>query len=135
MCKKGPKITSFWGGRGVIPVFVTLAHIVQYEEVEVEYPDWAKFIGAVIILSSILAIPIFLIIRLVSAQEAREEAVGFITAFVRSVTNVGYYVRDVGHYCRRRYQLWDKHATDYNQAGNGEGISYNKLNDKSEKIG
>jgi hypothetical protein len=41
------------------------------------YPRWAQFIGAVIILITVLPIPIVLIGRLILYQSAREEAVGF----------------------------------------------------------
>ena len=52
-------------------------YTVQFIEIEVEYPGWAVFIGAVIILMAILPIPIILIGRLILYQSARDEALGF----------------------------------------------------------
>ena len=42
-----------------------------------EYPGWALFIGAVIILMAVLPIPIVLIGRLILYQSARDEAIDF----------------------------------------------------------
>ena len=47
-----------------------------------EFPSWAQFIGAVIILSSVLPIPVFLIGRLIFLESAREEAREFLRAKV-----------------------------------------------------
>ena len=55
----------------------THTHTIQFSEIEVEYPGWALFIGAVIILMAVLPIPIVLIGRLVLYQSARDEAIGF----------------------------------------------------------
>ena len=41
------------------------------------YPNWALFIGAVIILAALLPMPIVLIARLILYQSAREEAASF----------------------------------------------------------
>ena len=50
----------------------------QYIEIEVDYPGWSLFIGAVIILMAVLPIPIVLIVRLILYQSARDEAVTFL---------------------------------------------------------
>lgn len=42
------------------------------------YPDWAQFIGAVIVLTSILSIPTVLIIRLIMYHKARKQLKQFI---------------------------------------------------------
>lgn len=42
------------------------------------YPEWAQFIGAVIVLSSVLMIPIVLIVRLIRYESARKEGRDFI---------------------------------------------------------
>ena len=61
-----------------IPTCMTVFHsCMQFTEIEVVYPSWALFIGAVIILMAILPIPIILITRLILYQSAREEAVNF----------------------------------------------------------
>ena len=44
------------------------------------YPNWAQFIGAVIILIAILPIPVILIGRLILYQSARDEALSFFKA-------------------------------------------------------
>ncbi len=38
-----------------------------------DYPDWAQFIGALLVLTCILSIPIVLIIRLISYSKARKQ--------------------------------------------------------------
>ena len=50
----------------------------QFIEIEVVYPGWAQFIGAVIILTAVLPMPITLIVRLILYKTAREEAVDFL---------------------------------------------------------
>ena len=57
--------------------YLCTIHTVQFSEIEVEYPGWALFIGAVIILMALLPIPIVLIGRLILYQSARDEAVNF----------------------------------------------------------
>ncbi len=56
----------------------TKKNLMQYEEREDVYPEWGLFIGALIILSSVLVIPFFLVVRLVAYQSAREEGMEFI---------------------------------------------------------
>ena len=56
----------------------TLTHYLQFVEIEVVYPGWAQFIGAVIILTAVLPMPIVLIVRLILYKTAREEAVDFL---------------------------------------------------------
>ena len=43
------------------------------------YPEWAQFIGALVVLSSVMMIPLFLIVRLIGYQQARDEGMEFIT--------------------------------------------------------
>lgn len=50
----------------------------QYNEQQVEYPSWAQFIGTVFVLTSVLAIPVVLIFRLIFFESAREEALDFL---------------------------------------------------------
>lgn len=47
-------------------------------EKKVDYPSWAQFFGSVIILSSVLCMPIFLIVRLIFFESGREEARVFL---------------------------------------------------------
>lgn len=49
----------------------------QGEENRVDYPNWAQFIGCVIVLSSVLCMPIFLIVRLIFFESGRQEALVF----------------------------------------------------------
>ena len=49
----------------------------QFVESRVRYPEWAQFVGSVIILSSVLFIPIILIVKLIAHQEARDEGLEF----------------------------------------------------------
>lgn len=46
-------------------------------ESKVPYPNWAQFIGAVIVLSSVLSIPTVLIVRLIAFHDARQQALDF----------------------------------------------------------
>ena len=46
-------------------------------EFKLPYPNWAQFIGAVIVLSSVLSIPTVLIVRLIAFHEARQQALDF----------------------------------------------------------
>ena len=46
----------------------------QLEEVKEDYPEWAQFIGSCIVLTSALAVPTFLIVRLIAYQSARDQA-------------------------------------------------------------
>lgn len=64
------------------------------------YPEWAQFIGAVVVLSSVVMIPLFLIVRLIGYQEARDEAMEFITRQMQSVRN---FTRDVKRFIKIRY--------------------------------
>ena len=50
----------------------------QLEEMTVIYPSWALFVGAMIVLSSQLLIPIVLIGRLIMFEEARQQARDFL---------------------------------------------------------
>ena len=63
-------------------IFPLILSLTQNEEVLVDYPSWAQFIGAVIVLLSILPIPVFLIGRLIFLESAREEAREFFCAKV-----------------------------------------------------
>ena len=53
-----------------------------------EYPGWALFIGAVIILMAVLPIPIVLIGRLILYQSARDEAIGFFKSLKSDAENL-----------------------------------------------
>ena len=86
----------------------------QYEENEVVYPEWGLFIGAMIILSSVLVIPIFLIVRLIAYQSARDEGMEFILRVVEQCKEAIQFVKElpqkirqlsgrVGGYFARRY--------------------------------
>ena len=55
----------------------TLVYLSQFVEIEVDYPGWALFIGAVIILMAALPTPVILITRLILYQSARDEALAF----------------------------------------------------------
>ena len=46
-------------------------------EQRLPYPSWAQFVGAVVVLSSVLSIPTVLIVRLIAFPEAREQALTF----------------------------------------------------------
>ena len=61
-----------------------------------EYPSWAQSVGAVIVLSSVLPIPVFLTARLIFLESAREEAREFLRAKVSQFENAYYRLR-----CRR----------------------------------
>lgn len=50
------------------------------------YPSWALFIGAVLVLSSVLCIPGVLIVRLVVLQEARDQAMAFYAESINRLT-------------------------------------------------
>ena len=50
----------------------------QGEEHTVDYPSWAQFIGCVIVLTSVLCMPVYLIIRLICFESGRQEALKFI---------------------------------------------------------
>ncbi len=84
----------------------------QYSEVKVEYPDWANFVGAVIVLSSILWIPGFLIGRLILLDSARQQAKDFLreklTQFEGAYAQSRDFVKSVPHHirsvCSRRGQ-------------------------------
>lgn len=54
------------------------------EDEQPPYPEWAQFIGAVVVLSSVIMIPLFLIVRLIAYQEARDEGMAFITHQIES---------------------------------------------------
>ena len=58
-------------------MYTRLTLYTQFIEIEVEYPGWSLFIGAVIILMAVLPIPIILIVRLILYQSARDEAISF----------------------------------------------------------
>ena len=48
------------------------------EENSLPYPSWAQFVGAVIVISSVGAIPVVVIVRLIALPEAREQASQYI---------------------------------------------------------
>lgn len=48
------------------------------KETSVEYPYWAAFFGAVIVFSSVLAIPLYMVVRLLLVPKARKDAVQFL---------------------------------------------------------
>ena len=50
----------------------------QGVEERVPYPSWAQFIGSVIVLTSVLAMPIYLIVRLIFFESGRQEALRFL---------------------------------------------------------
>eukprot|EP00731_Ephydatia_muelleri_P026089 Em0018g189a len=47
-------------------------------ETSEQYPYWAAFLGAVIVFSSVLAIPLYMIVRLLVVPEARKDAIQFL---------------------------------------------------------
>lgn len=57
---------------------LSLPRLLQLEEETIDYPSWALFIGAVIVLSSQLVIPVVLIGRLILFEEARQQARDFL---------------------------------------------------------
>ena len=44
----------------------------------VQYPDWAQFIGALLVLTCVLCVPTVLIIRLISYHKARRQLREFL---------------------------------------------------------
>lgn len=63
--------------------FVEQFHLTTEDE-QPPYPEWAQFIGALVVLSSVIMIPLFLIVRLIGYQQARDEGMEFITRHVQS---------------------------------------------------
>lgn len=47
-------------------------------EERIPYPSWAQFIGSLIVLTSVLAMPTYLIIRLIFFESGRQEALRFL---------------------------------------------------------
>ena len=57
-------------------------------EHQVVYPDWAQFIGAVIVLTCTLCVPGVLIIRLISYHRARKQMREFIALTKQRMHNI-----------------------------------------------
>lgn len=71
------------------------------EEETIDYPSWALFIGAVIVLSSQLVIPVVLIGRLILFEEARQQARDFLQAKVSQFENFYHRLKSCFRSCRR----------------------------------
>lgn len=54
----------------------------------VKYPEWATFVGAMIILLSVVMIPMVIIVRLIAYQAARDEAMEFVMRVYQSGKDV-----------------------------------------------
>ena len=54
----------------------------------VVYPDWAQFIGALLVLTCIMCTPIVLIIRLISYHKARKQLRQFVNLTKRRIRNL-----------------------------------------------
>ena len=55
----------------------------QGTEMRVDYPSWAQFIGCVIVLTSVLCMPVYLVARLILFESGREEALVFVRQQVK----------------------------------------------------
>ena len=89
----------------------------QGVEKKLPYPSWAQFIGSVVVLTSILSMPIFLILRLIFFESGRKEALQFLRKvvtegeeLVQKVKALPRRVRDSFHSVRMRRRAWNTHT-------------------------
>ena len=89
----------------------------QGEEHRRDYPSWAQFIGCLIILSSVLCMPVFLIVRLIFFESGRQEALLFIRTQVRDGERLLVRIKQLPYRTllfvrslRLRRQAWSQHS-------------------------
>ena len=93
-----------------------------------DYPSWAQFIGAVIVLSSVLPIPVFMIGRLIFLESAREEAREFLRAKITQFESAFYRTKNffVNMMLRiRQRRSWNP---DENGGEGKSGVAYKRAN-------
>ena len=110
----------------------------QGEEKRVDYPTWAQFIGCVIVLSSVLCMPIFLIVRLIFFESGRQEA----RVFFRKQINDGEKLlsnvkllpgRTISFFrsLKLKAQSWQLHRND---EAEDTSVPYSRANGSSDPI-
>ena len=80
--------------------FCSLKYHLTTRSEEPPYPEWAQFVGALIVLLSVTMIPLLLIVRLIGYQHARDEAKEFIILQIQSAKDL---VTKCKAYIKRRY--------------------------------
>ena len=93
------------------------------------YPSWAQFVGAVIVITSVAAVPVVVIVRLIAFPEAREQA----SQYIHSVIVWGQEKQAFTRRCLHavRFHSYSRHVDDDDatgsevpyQAANGAGTS------------
>ena len=115
----------------------THTHTPQGEEVKVDYPSWAQFIGCVIVLTSVLSMPIYLTVRLICFESSRQEALLFIHEQLRDGRKLLVLVKQVPgrtlsfvRSLRLKRQSWSRHK-DQEEDG---PVSYSAANGSSSPV-
>ena len=110
----------------------------QGEEVKVDYPSWAQFVGCVIVLTSVLSMPIFLLFRLIAFESGRQEALLFLHKQLRDGYKAIVFFKQLPrqtlsylHSLNLKRQAWTRH----NDAESGESpVSDSHTNGSSNPV-
>ncbi|CAI8010278.1 Sodium- and chloride-dependent glycine transporter 2 [Geodia barretti] len=132
-------IVIFFGA--MISELVNPLQYVSYSdgnETRVDYPSWAQFVGCVIVLTSVLCMPVYLIARLILFESGREEALVFIRQQVKDGEELLASLKRLPHRTlsflrslRLKSQSWSRHSDEGSEDIDGQedlSVPYSRAN-------